>query len=731
MFHHKSSLLVLVSLALFSYTVAQDKNIWKEIFTMDCNGGIHILDSSLPIGSKLSFLNSTFNLAVDKIREAVNCKCAIPSMLSEIEFQRRFVPGVSAALNMALGPNKLVDDTDTCDLSNFAHTLDDINFFTFDLPSTCTLETWEAGNPCMLQYNMPLEFDASLQLAVDHCPNSYLPYISVTCSGNGCDNYLKPCSFDEDCGGSLKCNVLHTSTTSQFFSDMFSAFQDMYIYDSQDIYPGCYSISTAVDYISQTVLSYFTSTPASNLFSDFKVCGFDVSNFGSMDDDFTSCSVTQYPIDEECAYVDTLYSTTCPNIATWDGTLSDSSSAVSSSRKNGDAFTQFDYGSGTGTSDVVSIVRATCDGSFSFMATEKYSIGVGVNASYLIQAFTTLLLNTQNCRFSVPLTLNQFRAAWEMWTGDYWGYLFTYPTPAPFTTRSSWLSLFDSVSSRITLPTTCTLATWQQTGVCALKWTGLQDLLNVDITIRARMRRCTANPEGIPEMYIECEGTDCANLFRPILCTADDQCSPDLVCKDLTSDSSLTYNNYNPLGLLLWGESSNAYANCPYQALETIPDTETCSTSLSSYYEMLREAVLAITGSTSTVSSGFSICTVDYDAVKDNGADWANGLIINSGADFSVKGMEVWDDAFSEPDPAATGSSGTTGAGTGAGTGTTGAGAGAGAGTGTTGTGKGAGTGTGGKSSDTTGSADDNFSGAITCSTNNLLSTSDMLEKDN
>jgi len=620
---------------------------------MDCNGGYHVADSFFQMGMQFDLMDTFMNFTIGQIREAVNCKCSIPDELSEVEFERRFVPGISAVLNILRGSNKLVDDSDSCPFSLFEHTMNDINFIEFDLPDTCSLEIWESGQPCFIQYNLPSQFDASLQVAVDHCPNSYLPYISFTCGGNGCLNFFKPCTIDSDCGGNLQCYTMHTTTTSQFFSDFYNFLTDMYVYDAEDSYPGCYSVSNIVNYISTFVLSYFTSTEPSSPFSDLRMCGFNVGNLDNLDDDFTNCVVTNSPISDPCNLLSTLYSVSCPNVANWNGTLSDSSSAVSASRKNGLAFKQFNFPTGDATSDVVSILRVTCDGEYNVLGTEEYGLSFGLDPLYIAQSFINLLSDTQLCRFSPPLSLDQFLTAWGMWTADYWSYLFLSPEPSTFTYRSSFLSIFSPATSRLILPSTCTLESWQETGVCAVKWTGLQDLLNMDITIRGRMRKCS-NSTGIPEAYLECEGSDCASLFRPVLCNSNSDCSTNFVCKDITAEDSLTYNNFNPLGLLLWGVDQNSSATCPNLGLDIIPPSENCASSLSSYYQMIREAVPLITGRQSTANSGFSLCTFDYDAVNNNANEWASNMVINQGPDFTLQGMNGWSNAFDDEDPLST-----------------------------------------------------------------------------
>lgn len=624
-------------------------HVWKELFTMDCSGTFHIFDSSIPLAFNVPVLNNTLNSGVKYVREAVNCKCPIGTDLSEKEYERRFVPGMTAAINIFNAAGPKIEDTTTCPLSKFKRTLNSVDFMKINLPTTCTLERWEAGEPCLIQYALPTHFDAKLQFAAAKCGSSVLPYVSITCSGTGCDYYLKPCKSNADCGGKFGCHNLYTTTTSQFLSDFYDVLKDMYVYDSIDTAPGCFPVRSIIDKITKLWLSYYGVTNGESV-DNFAVCGLDINNTDDIDDDFNTCKVTETENPDSCGIIGTHFSVNCATIQTWDGVLSDGTSAVADTRKAGTAFKKFDFPQGArGTSSTVSIASGTCSGTYNFLPTEKYGVSVGFDARKILAAWIDLLKTTQDCRYTTPLSLKNFRLAWGMWTLDFWGYLFSTNNEDKPASRSSFLDVFDK-SSNLILPETCTLANWITKGECAVKWGGLKDLLNIDVTIRGRIRRCSDSE--LPEFYIDCEGTDCVNLFRPKVCTSSSQCGSNLICKNLLAESSLTYENYNPLGLLLWGESKDAFAACPNKGLDKISPTETCSTSLDSYYKMLREVAGDIIGvRNDAATSGFGICTFDYDATADKGEQWAENMVINDGPDYKLKGMDVWRDAFSVPDP--------------------------------------------------------------------------------
>jgi len=85
------------------------------------------------------------------------------------------------------------------------------------------------------------------------------------------------------------------------------------------------------------------------------------------------------------------------------------------------------------------------------------------------------------------------------------------------------LSTNITTPQRMIMPATCTYDYWQKTKTCALQYTGLQSLLNADITIRAFFSECSA-PYGTFSYNIDCLGTGCTLLTAPQYCTSDASC---------------------------------------------------------------------------------------------------------------------------------------------------------------------------------------------------------------
>ena len=91
------------------------------------------------------------------------------------------------------------DGTDDCEKSGFLRIL----------PETCTTEKLLMnGDGCAFQ--VPIGgvlgmSDLSLQVAINTCPDTLVPFVSVHLSGAGSDKLFAPCSSDSQCGDEYSC----------------------------------------------------------------------------------------------------------------------------------------------------------------------------------------------------------------------------------------------------------------------------------------------------------------------------------------------------------------------------------------------------------------------------------------------------------------------------------------------------------------------------------------------
>ena len=64
----------------------------------------------------------------------------------------------------------------------------------FFCPFSCTYDRYVNGDGgCALDLNEPIT-NTDFKLGVHTCPNSYMPYVSLTCQGPMCGSFMLPCA---------------------------------------------------------------------------------------------------------------------------------------------------------------------------------------------------------------------------------------------------------------------------------------------------------------------------------------------------------------------------------------------------------------------------------------------------------------------------------------------------------------------------------------------------------
>ena len=86
------------------------------------------------------------------------------------------------------------------------------------LPDSCTYDGYAAGLGCRLQFSEPIS-NTRVQIGIDECPASSMPYFSLSCRGPWCTDFMRPCSANplvgpNDCGNvGLVCRKAWPGTT--------------------------------------------------------------------------------------------------------------------------------------------------------------------------------------------------------------------------------------------------------------------------------------------------------------------------------------------------------------------------------------------------------------------------------------------------------------------------------------------------------------------------------------
>jgi len=161
-------------------------------------------------------------------------------------------------------------------------------------------------------------------------------------------------------------------------------------------------------------------------------------------------------------------------------------------------------------------------------------LAVSANAIFPINQITNIFFpevyqveSARANQLGFTLSLDAFKARFG-WMPDWVMYNFIAGNAITILdpTMSDWTL---SLGQKMVLPQSCSYATWQSTGMCSLEYTGLQPILQVDITIRAVIQSCSG--WNAPTMTFDCYGNACPLLTSPF-CTQDSQCPTGTICYD-------------------------------------------------------------------------------------------------------------------------------------------------------------------------------------------------------
>jgi hypothetical protein len=203
--------------------------VWQDILVNDCVGGFHILPSS-PFAVHIDTTTALdiIKAAVKEITEKARCQ---DSTISEHDVLCKFVPSLEMAMAAVEGANT-TEQTRTTEkydgfprfsfwdkrmpiMRNFdkygtANVLseyfpDITNLF----PTSCDPAEFKNGQACKLQIPSN-KLGIKVGMILKQCPDKSKinPYFAITCSGELCSNFGKPCSADSDCGQTGKCHNL-------------------------------------------------------------------------------------------------------------------------------------------------------------------------------------------------------------------------------------------------------------------------------------------------------------------------------------------------------------------------------------------------------------------------------------------------------------------------------------------------------------------------------------------
>jgi len=573
---------------------------FQNIFVLDCNGGFHLAPN---FGGASFYFDANklytdlANWYVSRLKSTISCEC--PG-ISDAEFKKHFlIPSIDFLLNELQGRDG--DYTADCSSNAILDFMSEFHNdnFKFKLPSSCSLASWVSGQPCRASFDVP-SLEMNLNVAIDHCPDSWFPFVSFTCDGAACDSFFKPCNSDDDCTGGSVCQQLmrkenETSDVSiplvSSVEDLFNGLTELLLYDDGDTSPGCYSAQTVFNRLFQHFRSFYDSVALTSVLSP-KFCLFDVEEI-NIDDMQAVADIFTDELQSDCiesngtthCYEDPEYHSvicttsseeyctyTLSSLHTWDGILPGGESASSTLRKNGEGVTpEFDPVIALH-SDATVWFHHSCDGHIQMLPDHPFfaifaTHPLGAN----IDEIMSIVKSIQSCRATIrggSLTTEAFMDRFIPFA-QYFLYQFTAPVPdinlGP--DMSDWNFLFNVTSNKIVMPSDCTYDHWLANGICQVAFSGFSSLFDSELILRAQVKKCpevNGNVPVLPEFYLECAGAGCSFLNPPKACTVSSECPSGSVC--LVNKINKAVDNTTDLDFFGW--AFNGTDRCATQPRE-------------------------------------------------------------------------------------------------------------------------------------------------------------------
>jgi hypothetical protein len=540
--------------------------LWQELFVHDCEHNIRFAAGNGAVQQGIAFWGVRFaSKFINIMPDTAKCHC--PD-LTQDELDTYFTLNFENLLRVSE-----IDDDDTYVTPDFPcefdFTMDELKgLFFLDFSNTCNYDDYAAGDPCNFKVDLGDKLGAEIQFAIQKCPNEDavddLPYFSLTCSGDICQDFMAPCNDDSDCYGSNEC-------TPQL--DLLEGLDDVGQYIMN--FTGWFNEhkDSASDYGFEDVGilfmdSMWTSVNGwlgrSNKGVGTGFCGMNHLQYNGNSSyafDLILDQILENHLADEEDPDDPEETNTFLNFFAWDGVLDNGDSATDANRVDGSAF--FDV-----TVDIedpengVTLLYAGCDGKLAINPNSPLSMqGQAFKLHRLLEAFyeawsgpvkerddfTDEEVNYQNNPLNFGLLLDALT-----------GY------EREFDTRSDGRPVFDSDDhfsdivdffqngflngSSVELPATCSAETWYENGRCTLEYEYIGELFTTPISLVFNFEECIDYPHALPKFTLQCIGDICEDLAQPYVTTP---CAQDNDCE---GDASCTIIDDFPLGTNVWAE---------------------------------------------------------------------------------------------------------------------------------------------------------------------------------
>ncbi|KAI9146464.1 hypothetical protein BKA69DRAFT_1163002 [Paraphysoderma sedebokerense] len=497
---------------------------FTTILRRECNGPLEFMPN-VPTGLSIEskFFEKTVNIFWDSLRNRAKCQC---SQMTNDEFDQMYDP-VIAALNI-FSPNTRYPSSSSCFPRNPLYFAE---IFNVTIPDSCTIDGYKAGNACALKYDVP-DLGMSLGVALSRCENSRIPRFSVHCLGENCKHIGKPCINGGDCGpdGKLKCESAFTGSVSNFRAATFEEFVKAKLFDSREGPYGCFQTDNNPTPDTDLWTSLLTTARSYFFFDDVKPTtpNFCIPNNASA---INWPNATAFSVDTDHTCNKGL-NVSVP-LSSWDAKLDDGSSALTDSND----ILKNDLPEPT---DRISVLKTTCDGQVSIV-NNLVRLKLAKNQLPLLNTLIQTAKKLVECRVQ-GLTNEQFLTQVGL---HHFGYFLAHLDASPFAKGWNFGGRVDSILENISkaleskkvnnLPSSCNLQNFAEKGSCGLQYTGLSNLLKLDITLELRVQNCPkdGNTNNLYSIDFECLGSGCKTLSAGQACNFDNDCPSGTVCTNV------------------------------------------------------------------------------------------------------------------------------------------------------------------------------------------------------
>ncbi|KAJ3119639.1 hypothetical protein HK098_005289 [Nowakowskiella sp. JEL0407] len=496
---------------------------WDVFVRHECGGGYELIPN-LPGGMKMNFpaIEKIFTTFGDVLFNRAKCQC--PG-LSPTDFALHYDP-FTALLNALEEGNTTVVPSSPCSFPTSLTQLSDLFNVKFTDPNfkrSCNINRWITDGKCDFAFPAQ-EIGVNINFNFWKCPKSKvgIPGFELSCSGPGCKTFAVPCSRNDQCNGGQSCMMLIPDESTQ---SSILQYYVMPIFGPQAStcynQPGNNLISAAMTHLR----SYF-DTQRVNVMG---FCG--VGELFSGRVSSASMEAISLEMSKEV-------SKTCFNYGSQVAELTLRNLIGSTVLPKHDNRTDAPF-----RENLPTWLEWTCDSKL-VINDDMLGFKLSPQTNRLLNTLVTYLYNIANCALKTKLTPQQFLVRFGLWSPAFWLNLFDIDAatsrfdvgPEGFDFRS-W---FGGGYVKVSMPKTCSFATWLRTGRCDLQFASLAELLGLDTSLVVSVSYCpndykNSNVSPIPCVKIQCAGSDCGMIVgESNFCQSNDDCqSNNAMCVNL------------------------------------------------------------------------------------------------------------------------------------------------------------------------------------------------------